>query len=935
MEATKPPEIHLDPEVEELWSSRALLLVLVLLILSFWVSYYLKIKRIKTIHETLVALFAGMVIGLIVRLSPGEVVQNMISFKSTIMLNVLLPPIILASGYDLKEENFFRNFGVILTFAFCGTFVSAVVIGTLVYIWALLGFEGLSLGIIECLLFGSTLSATDPVTVLAIFNTLKVDPKLYSIIFGESLLNDAIAIVMFETLSHFHGEKISILSFFHGVGIFLLVFLTSMALGVVFGLTCSLMLKHSRVSQFPEIESCLVLLIAYTSYFFSNASTMSGIVSLLFCGITLKHYAYHNMSRRTQRTTKYMFTTLSSLCENFIFIYLGLSLFTQTQLVYKPIFIFISALSVCVARYCAVFPISQLVNVFFRKARGTRTDELPHSYQMMLFWAGLRGAVGVALAAGIKGDNAVALRTTVLVTVVLTMVIFGGTTTRMIDIVGIRTGVEDEIDTSDEEGLGIQDHGTGGFLSLARDDHRGGLYQDTNSRKSSLGDSLDQTTSKHLRNVKTDFNGANSDDPYKRFSRGPRDPKNGVISSPMSERSIATQDSDDEVLPSADAQTTQFNLEDGEARQGNGQGGGGNRKVWRDGQWFTVLDEQYLLPVFSNATASRKQASRKALRNQRASLAGDGIYRAQSDADHIPSPRSGHPNSAWNSEDSNGGGTEGNPNRGGGYRYSHHDDRRQTLRKKVSPSTPHTVFQGSFTDALSALVTNPLSSSSSKTTTIGGNSGVGLLDSLKSHRQSAPLKKKASDENCSSDHRSKPSYSHSSNESREKIHIHDNLNGTHRNSNLHQIHLGSLPSSAGSNHSINAFTSAKPHHESSDPSIGTSTSSTLSIQQTSNRIRSSALHDENGENCKLQTTDDSKSMNGGDDTSHPSDPPTVIDTQLLSSHPLPSSSRVNPHNHVRCRSRDQITTLSSFRHQDEGDGSGALGETDHFKKSED
>lgn len=69
---------------------------------------------------------------------------------------------------------------------------------TLVYIWALLGLERLSLGIVECLLFGSTLSATDPVTVLAIFNTLKVDPKLYSIIFGESLLNDAVAIVMFE-----------------------------------------------------------------------------------------------------------------------------------------------------------------------------------------------------------------------------------------------------------------------------------------------------------------------------------------------------------------------------------------------------------------------------------------------------------------------------------------------------------------------------------------------------------------------------------------------------------------------------------------------------------------------------------------------------------------------------------------------------------------
>ena len=69
-------------------------------------------------------------------------------------------------------------------------------------------------------------------------------------------------------------------------------------------------------------------------------------MSLLFCGITLKHYAYHNMSRRTQRTTKYMFKTLSSLAENFIFIYLGLSLFTQSQLVYKPLFIIVTGVRI-------------------------------------------------------------------------------------------------------------------------------------------------------------------------------------------------------------------------------------------------------------------------------------------------------------------------------------------------------------------------------------------------------------------------------------------------------------------------------------------------------------------------------------------------------------------------------------------------------------
>lgn len=70
----------------------------------------------------------------------------------------------------------------------------------------------------------------------------------------------------------------------------------------------------------------------------------------------------------------------------------------------------------------------------------------------MLFWAGLRGAVGVALASGFTGDNADALRTTVLVVVVLTVVMFGGTTSRMLEVMGIKTGVDGgAMESSDEE----------------------------------------------------------------------------------------------------------------------------------------------------------------------------------------------------------------------------------------------------------------------------------------------------------------------------------------------------------------------------------------------------------------------------------------------------------------------------------------------------
>jgi len=182
---------------------------------------------------------------------------------------------------------------------------------------------------------------------------------------------------------------------------------------------------------------------------------MSGIVSLLFCGICLKHYAYHNMSRRTQLTTKFTFSLMAQLTENFIFIYLGLSLFTERALEYKPLFILVALIGICVARWCAVFPLSGLINWFIRyraKRRGQDggAEEFPANWKMMLFWAGLRGAVGVALAAGLTGKDAAALRATVLVNVVLSVIIFGGTTARMLEILNIRTGVVEEIDSDDE-----------------------------------------------------------------------------------------------------------------------------------------------------------------------------------------------------------------------------------------------------------------------------------------------------------------------------------------------------------------------------------------------------------------------------------------------------------------------------------------------------
>ncbi|KAF8440014.1 Sodium/hydrogen exchanger family-domain-containing protein, partial [Boletus edulis BED1] len=610
-------------EEEEFYSSWSLFLVCLLLIISLWTSYYLQIKRIRAIHETLVAIFAGMFVGLVVRLAPGTMIREMLTFKHTLFFNLLLPPIILNSGYELKQENFFRNFGSILTFAFLGTAISALGVGVLVYVYSFLGLETLDVTLLECLIFGSTLSATDPVTILAIFQQYKVDPKLYTIIFGESLLNDAVSIVMYETLTRFHGTEIFLSSIFHGIGIFLLSFSVSMALGVSFGLAMSLVLKHSSLSLYPSIESCLVALCAYTCYFFSNGISMSGIVSLLFCGITLKHYAYHTMSRKTQRTTKYIFSTLAQLSENFIFIYLGLSLFTSppsservTNYV-KPLFIAVTTVAVIFTRYAAVFPLSEAINFFTKHARGQRHEELSHSYQMMLFWAGLRGAVGVALAAGFKGENAQTLRITVLVVVVLTVIVFGGTTARMLEILGIRTGVEDEAASSSDEDAPPGRIGGGTWSSRTRGWSRhsedGGGVPYFSASQQGYGRAAGRIGTHYATRS------------YNHHIQAQ------VVSSPVvthafSMASSDSFDSDAEVLPMA---TTSADPEDSaEAGHGTAQQGsspsaaaaaametGTATPVGEDGKWFQTIDERYLLPLFSNATASRTFHARRARRN--------------------------------------------------------------------------------------------------------------------------------------------------------------------------------------------------------------------------------------------------------------------------------------------------------------------------------
>ena len=390
------------------------------------------------------------------------------------------------------------------------------------------------------------------------------------------------------------------------------------------------MLKHSYLHLYPSIESCLVALSAYTCYFFSNGLSMSGIVSLLFCGITLKHYAYHTMSRRTQRASKYIFSTLAQLSENFIFIYLGMSLFTSAPVsepvfsYVKPVFIVITLIAVVFTRYVAVFPLSAAINLFNRHARGQRHEELPHSYQMMLFWAGLRGAVGVALAAGFKGPNAQMMRTTVLIVVVLTVVLFGGTTSRMLEILGIRTGVEDDTGFSSDEDEPLppptrsawtSGNGRGGrWNRFYEDDSATVLGNPPRNSASRLGIHYGQPRpyNHHPQNQLPSIQMQSQNVPQGIFSASSSDSFDSDVADvlPLAPTSLDNNNNNNQSTHHANPNSQIPSL----PRMGD------------DGKWFQAIDERYLLPIFSNATASRTFHARRARRSVGPSTSGSAVH---------------------------------------------------------------------------------------------------------------------------------------------------------------------------------------------------------------------------------------------------------------------------------------------------------------------
>ncbi|CAG4979411.1 unnamed protein product [Parnassius apollo] len=194
------------------------------------------------------------------------------------------------------------------------------------------------------------------------------------------------------------------------------------------------MTKFTHVRDWPLLESALFVLMSYAAFLIAEVCELTGVVAVLFCGICQAHYTYNNLSSDSRNRTKQLFELLNFLAENFIFTYIGVSMFTFPKHHFDPWFIIAGFITSTLGRAVNIYPLSFLLNL-------GRKPPIPMNFQHMLFFSGLRGAMSFALAIrNTVSEARQAMLTTTSLIVIATVVLQGGAATHALDYLRIPTG---------------------------------------------------------------------------------------------------------------------------------------------------------------------------------------------------------------------------------------------------------------------------------------------------------------------------------------------------------------------------------------------------------------------------------------------------------------------------------------------------------------
>jgi len=385
-------------------------------------------KYTKSIPECCLLIFLGVIAGETYYLIHTEHLGSEV-FTAHLFFVFILPPIMLEAGYFLPKRPFFDNLGTILTYAVFGTLINAFGIGlTLFGVYKAGGFGAFeavtalptssvtnytelsssnftevtkieivtqekNLTSVEFLLFGSIMSAVDPVTVIAVFQDVHVHDTLYISVFGESILNDGVAVVLFqvfESFIHLGPGSITPTNIYRSFLKFSIVAGGGTIIGLLFGYLGSFIFRVTF--KYELIEPLLIFTICYVSYLVAEMMELSAILAIIFCAFVMMHRVDKRLSKDSHVVIRNGLKMMSQVAEIIIFILLGVTCVEGLihSISWNTALFFVTLLSITVFRFLSVFLLTFILNFTRKKPIGIKD-------QLIIAVSGLRGGIAFSL----------------------------------------------------------------------------------------------------------------------------------------------------------------------------------------------------------------------------------------------------------------------------------------------------------------------------------------------------------------------------------------------------------------------------------------------------------------------------------------------------------------------------------------------------------
>jgi CPA1 family monovalent cation:H+ antiporter len=315
--------------------------------------------------------------------------RSSLQISPELVLAVLLPGLVFEAAYQMDVRELRRSFGWVVVLAAPGVLLSAAIVAIVLHL-----ATGLALDI--AFVVGAIVSATDPVAVVSTFRRLRSPARLTTLVEAESLFNDGTAIVVFlialgAVAGPITGEE-AVVTFISTVAI-------STLIGLVAGFAASQVI--ARVDD-HLVELTISVVLAYGTYLVADRLGQSGIIATVVAGVVLGSYGRRiGMAPRTVEALDLVWEFIAFVLNALVFLLIGVATSTGELGAALPGIAW-GVVAILAGRALVIYGLVGIPARLLHTTAGTAA--IPLGWLHVMFWAGLRGAVAIALALSLPVD---------------------------------------------------------------------------------------------------------------------------------------------------------------------------------------------------------------------------------------------------------------------------------------------------------------------------------------------------------------------------------------------------------------------------------------------------------------------------------------------------------------------------------------------------